>query len=133
MHLVKCVDLGKRMSREKQKRFRWKILDILKETSGYFKGFQRSKAQILIITNSLSLSLSLYIYIYIYIYKVFFLSFSWPSHKACRILVSQPGMEPTPSAVKAWGPNHWTAREFPLCFKEEKKSSFSLIQICRQP
>ena len=102
-----------------------------KETSGYFKGFQRSKAQVLIITNSLSLSLSLSIHKYMH--KVFFLSFSWPSHKACRILVSQLGMEPTHLAVKAWGPNHWTAREFPLCFKEEKKSSFSLIQICRQP
>ena len=32
---------------------------------------------------------------------------------ACRILVPQPGIEPRPLAVKAWSPNHWTAREFP--------------------
>ena len=38
----------------------------------------------------------------------------------CRILVPQPGIEPTPLAVKAWSPNHWTAREFPAAalFKE---------------
>ena len=28
-------------------------------------------------------------------------------------LSSQPGMEPMPSAVEAWSPNHWTAREVP--------------------
>ena len=28
-------------------------------------------------------------------------------------LVPLPGIEPGPSAVKAWSPNHWTAREFP--------------------
>ena len=28
------------------------------------------------------------------------------------ILVPQPGIEPTPLAVKEWSPNHWTAREF---------------------
>lgn len=32
-------------------------------------------------------------------------------HVACRILVHQPGIEPAPPVVKAWGPNHWTARE----------------------
>ena len=31
-----------------------------------------------------------------------------------RILVPQPGIEPVPLAVKAWNPNHWTAREFPI-------------------
>ena len=25
----------------------------------------------------------------------------------------RPEIEPSPSAVKAWSPNHWTAREFP--------------------
>ena len=34
-------------------------------------------------------------------------------HKACGILVPRPGIEPGPSAVRAWSPNHWTAREFP--------------------
>ena len=32
---------------------------------------------------------------------------------ACGILVPQPGIEPVPSTVKVWSPNHWTAREFP--------------------
>ena len=32
---------------------------------------------------------------------------------ACGILVPQPGIEPTPSAVKVQSPNHWTAKEFP--------------------
>ena len=40
--------------------------------------------------------------------------FSWPSCIACGILVPGPGIEPMPSAVKAWSPNHWTAREFLL-------------------
>ena len=38
--------------------------------------------------------------------------FFWLSHMACGILVPQPGIEPGPSAVKAWSPNHQTAREF---------------------
>ena len=36
-----------------------------------------------------------------------------PCCAACGILVPWPGIEPTPSAVKAWSANHWTAREFP--------------------
>ena len=32
----------------------------------------------------------------------------------CRILVAWPGIEPRPTEVKAWIPNHWTAREFPM-------------------
>ena len=32
---------------------------------------------------------------------------------ACRIFVLCPGIQPGLSAVKAWSPNHWTAREFP--------------------
>ena len=39
--------------------------------------------------------------------------FYWPHCAACGILVPQPGAKPTPSAVKAWSPNHWTAREAP--------------------
>ena len=31
---------------------------------------------------------------------------------ACGILVPQPGLEPTPSAVKMGSPNLWTTREF---------------------
>ena len=33
------------------------------------------------------------------------------AHVACGILIPQSGIEPTPLAVKARGPNHWTARE----------------------
>ena len=29
------------------------------------------------------------------------------------ILVPQPGIEPVPHAVEAWGFNHWTSREVP--------------------
>ena len=37
-------------------------------------------------------------------------------HTPCEILFSQLEIEPRPSgplAVRAWSPNHWTAREFP--------------------
>ena len=33
---------------------------------------------------------------------------------ACRILVSQPGIEPRRLVVRMWTPNHWTARRFLL-------------------
>ena len=33
---------------------------------------------------------------------------------ACGILVPWPEIEPMPSAVKAWSPNHWTPREVPI-------------------
>ena len=32
----------------------------------------------------------------------------------CGILVSQQGIEPGLWAVRAWSPNHWAAREFPI-------------------
>ena len=32
---------------------------------------------------------------------------------SCGNLVPQPEIEPGPSAVRVWSPNHWTAREFP--------------------
>ena len=35
---------------------------------------------------------------------------------ACRILVPQPGVEPTPPSVEVGIPSHWTAREFPRVF-----------------
>ena len=41
------------------------------------------------------------------------LHFFWPCLSACGILVPRPGIEPTPSAVKAPSPNHWTARDIP--------------------
>ena len=50
---------------------------------------------------------------------LFFPSF-WLCHVICRILVPWPGIEPTTLAVKAWIPNHWTARVFPcLQFRSE--------------
>ena len=38
--------------------------------------------------------------------------FFWPCRAACVVLVSQPEIEPRPSAVKAHSTNLWTAREF---------------------
>ena len=43
----------------------------------------------------------------------FFVFVFWLYCKAYGILVPRSGIEPRPSAVKAWSPNHWTAREFP--------------------
>ena len=37
----------------------------------------------------------------------------WLCHTACKILVCQPRIKPESSAVKAWRPNNWTARELP--------------------
>ena len=39
--------------------------------------------------------------------KIFFFG-----HVACGILVPRPGIKPRAPAVRALGPNHWTAREF---------------------
>ena len=44
---------------------------------------------------------------------------------ACRIFVSQPGIEPVPPAVEAWSPNHWATREFAL--PPSYKNSYSYI------
>ena len=51
------------------------------------------------------------VYIYIYIY-FFFLT----TPCGLWILVPQPGIETMPQAVKAWSPNHRTAREVPSIF-----------------
>ena len=37
--------------------------------------------------------------------------FFWPCRAACGNLVPGPGIKPTPSAVKAQSPDHWTARQ----------------------
>ena len=50
---------------------------------------------------------------------LFFLIF-WPHHAACGILVPRPGIEPTPPAVEARSPNHWTAREAPRRHNSKK-------------
>ena len=49
----------------------------------------------------------------------------WLRYGACGILVPQPGIEPMPSAVKAWNPNYWTAREFPMACSLEMSSQQS--------
>ena len=41
------------------------------------------------------------------------LFYFWPHCVACGILFPWPGIEPTPPALEAWSPNHWTAREVP--------------------
>ena len=47
--------------------------------------------------------------------------FFWMILAACGILVPQLGIEAGPLAVKAWNPNHWTAREFPKfkCYNKQ--------------
>ena len=37
--------------------------------------------------------------------------FFWLCHTACGILVPRPGIKSGPPEVKAWSPNHWTAKE----------------------
>ena len=37
-----------------------------------------------------------------------------PCHKAYRILVLLPGIEPALSAVEVWSSNHWAARKVPV-------------------
>ena len=56
-----------------------------------------------------------------------FLSFFWPHHEACRILAPGPGIEPMPSAVEAWSPNHWTTREV-LRFHMNFRRVFSISE-----
>ena len=51
----------------------------------------------------------------------FSLPFFWPHRKAGGILVPWPGIEPAPSAVKVWSPNHWTSSEFPTGISFEGK------------
>ena len=50
------------------------------------------------------------------VFLILFLGVGVPHCMAFGILVPRPGIEPTPSAVKALSPNHWTAREFPDSF-----------------
>ena len=54
----------------------------------------------------------IYIYLSVCTYTYIFLA----RPHACRILVSQPGIEPGSMAVETWSPNYRTAREFPPCF-----------------
>ena len=47
------------------------------------------------------------------------------------ILVSWPGIEPTPPALKIWSLNHWTSREFPKPLFFETTDDWELL-ITRQ-
>ena len=55
-------------------------------------------------------------------FSFFFFKFIFGPHcTACGTLVLWPKSEPTPPAVEAWSPNHWTTREAPGSFQ---KSNF---------
>ena len=63
--------------------------------------------------------------------KVFHFLLFWLHHTTCGILVSWPGIEPGPSAVTAWSPNHWMSREFPVPLSYSCvhwNSTFNLLQ-----
>ena len=45
---------------------------------------------------------------------VFLVFIFWPHHRACWILVPQPGMEPVPTEVEAWILNQWITRKVPI-------------------
>lgn len=49
---------------------------------------------------------------FFYIWNSSFLLF-WPHHVACGVLLSQPGIKPTPPVLAAWSLNHWTTCEVP--------------------
>ena len=49
---------------------------------------------------------------FIWVFNLPFFSF-WLRLVACGILVPRPEIKPSPSAVKAQSPNHWTSRKFP--------------------
>ena len=52
---------------------------------------------------------------FIMVYKALrFYFIFWLRGTACKILVSELGTDPGPTAVKGWSPNHQTVREF-LC------------------
>ena len=53
---------------------------------------------------------------YLTSYFSFLFFFLWPCLKACRILFPWLGIEPSPTAVQAWSPNHWSTREVPTSY-----------------
>ena len=44
----------------------------------------------------------------------FFFFLFWPHHATCKLLVSQPGIEPASPALEVHSLNHWTARKVPV-------------------
>ena len=59
---------------------------------------------------------------------IIILLFFWLCHIAYRILVSQPGIEPIPSALEAWSLNHWTTREEIITLSEVRQRKTNFIQ-----
>ena len=57
---------------------------------------------------------------------IILLFFFWLCHTACRILVSQPDIEPTPSALEAWSLNHWTTREEIIILSGQRQISYNI-------
>ena len=51
-------------------------------------------------------------------------------HMACGILVPRPGIEPRPSAVRVQSPNHWTAREVPVCSLRGNQDAAPRLHYC---
>ena len=53
-------------------------------------------------------------------------------HSLQDLSTPQPGIEPRPLAVKAWSPNHWTTREFPVDFVYASSTQANWNLIKRQ-
>ena len=55
--------------------------------------------------------------VFIFFLKLYFIIIRsilfWLHCVACGIFVSLSGIEPVPSALGVWSPNHWATREFP--------------------
>lgn len=49
-------------------------------------------------------------------------------HRACRMLLSQPGIEPIPSAIKSWSLHYWTDREVQHFVLLTKRHLFLFLQ-----
>ena len=53
----------------------------------------------------------------IFFFKLCLNFFFFFGFAVCRILVSQPGIEPSPPALEVKNLNHWTAREVTMFLK----------------
>ena len=53
----------------------------------------------------------------------------WWSCAACGILVSRPGIEPTPTAVEAQSLNHWTATRVPFFPQPRQHLLFAIFLV----
>ena len=48
---------------------------------------------------------------------------------ACEVLAPQPGIDPGPSMMRTWNPDHWTMMDFPLIFN----TIILLFYMCNYP